>query len=52
MAADYFTSLGFKHLAYVGHGPWAFVRTRLASFAGRRPGKGMRPDTPSDRVTL
>lgn len=42
MAADYFISMGLKHMAYVGRGPWAFVRARRDGFvkAGEVRGRG------------
>jgi LacI family transcriptional regulator len=43
MAAEHFIDLGLKHLAYVGHGPWPFVRARMESFVKAAEVRGCGP---------
>jgi LacI family transcriptional regulator len=43
MAVDHFAGLGLKHLAYVGHGNWSWVRTRWKAFAAAARARGFGP---------
>lgn len=43
LGAEHFISLGLKHLAYVGEGPWMFVRRRRDGFIKAAEAHGLGP---------